>query len=126
MALLLLSSLLQVSTYPYIAFGGTPLPNHWFLNMSQLQDSSRATLVCHTDLDRVHRGDWYFPNGSVVLSSNRSNGIFTSHGNQTIELKRGQGGSGPSGMYYCPIPSTAREAVYVGIYSRGGKMITAY
>ena len=136
----LAQSAISQPTYPYITFGGRQqLPNHSFVNMSQLQEdsSTAASLVCHTDLvtccssseGPVHRGYWAYPNGSLVPSL-ESNGLVVSRGNRMIELRSTRGGSGPSGIYHCMIPTNAHhvdnsasygEILYVGIYSIGGR-----
>ena len=128
-----LSLTVSQQTYPYISFRGEILPNHSYLDISQVEDSGPGSLKCHTDLETccssdevsLHRGDWFFPNGSQVLLD-RSNDIFESHGNQTVELRRRPDSRGPSGIYRCTIPTAAShrnrphyywETVSVGLYS---------
>ena len=132
---ILLSSCLSLTinqqTYPYISFRGEILPNHSYLDISQVKDSGPGSLKCHTDLETccssdegsLHRGDWFFPN-MFRVPFDSSNNIFESHGNQTVELRRRPDSRGPSGIYNCTIPTAAPShrdrpyhSVYVGLYS---------
>ena len=74
---LLLWSLVEVHSqteFPYVSFMGETLPNHAFVNFSLVgddYDDPGSTVRCHTDLSTccrreqgIHRGDWYFPNGT--------------------------------------------------------------
>ena len=128
-----LSLTVSQQTYPYISFRGEILPNHSYLDISQVEDSGPGSLKCHIDLETccssdegsLHRHDWFFPNGSQLLPD-RSNGIFESPGNQTVELRRRPDSRGPSGIYHCTILTAAShknrphyywETVSVGLYS---------
>ena len=63
--------------YPYVSFMGVNLPNHAYVDLTTVgEDNSDPgnTVRCHTDLSTCctgyqgsHRGDWYFPNGSVLV-----------------------------------------------------------
>ena len=62
--------------YPYVSFMGVNLPNHAYVDLTLVGNDitdSGNTVRCHTDLESccggvqgIHRGDWYFPNGSVL------------------------------------------------------------
>ena len=125
-------------TAPYVSFMGESLPNHSYVDLSLVGGvGSGNDVVCHTDLvsccssnQGPHRGDWYFPNGDRLPF----NDLFLTEKRhvQRVELYRGGGnGSISSGLYSCDImtravhsvENTARETVYVGLYSTtGGKM----
>ena len=66
-----LSSVVDVcsQTVPYISFMGTNLPNHSYIDFTQVGEGSDS-VQCHTDLTTCcsgaqggDRGDWYYPNG---------------------------------------------------------------
>ena len=78
---LLLWSLVEVHSqteFPYVSFMGETLPNHTYVNLSLMRRPDQPInnvfghdIVCHTDLatccsgrEGLHRGDWYFPNGT--------------------------------------------------------------
>ncbi len=63
-------------------------------------------------------GHWFFPNGSIV-STDSSNEVFISRGdNPAVKLKY-QGGVFEPGIYRCQVPDqqNVMQNVYVGIYS---------
>ena len=93
------------------------------------------TVGCITDLstcclvEGAHRGDWYFPDGSIVSTNG---GRFRQvYGSQRVDLTRsGNSAPSPTGIYRCDIPTNAvhddvdtsvRDTIYVGVYlSTGG------
>ena len=122
---------------------GQTLANHSYVNLSlvgrpdiQVGYSCRGPSVeCHTDLttccsgsDGVHRGDWYFPNGTR-LPTPQSTGIYEARVAQRVDLRRNCD-SLTSGIYRCDIPTIAvhdvsdtsvrDKPVYVGLYYIGG------
>ena len=75
----LLWSLVEVHSqteYPYVSFMGENLPNHSYVDLTLVETvtSDPGSIVrCHTDLSTccgpsqgIHRGGWYFPDGSSV------------------------------------------------------------
>ena len=69
------------------------------------------------------RGDWFFPNGSV-LPFPRDGDPFVGRAAQTVDLRRISALS-PSGIYRCNIAfdaddPSAMQTFYVGVYSNGG------
>ena len=70
------------------------------------------------------RGDWFFPNGSVLQFPGTGNDPFLGRGDQTVDLRRTSALS-PSGLYRCNIAFdaddlSAMQTFYVGIYNNGG------
>ena len=115
----------QCESYPCVTFMGQTLANHSSINHSRLGDDENETLKCHTDLSTccipsqgAHRGDWYFPNDSIVPTSG---GIYESRDAQAVKLHRREGIL-PSGVYRCKIPTarihentdtSVRDTIYV-------------
>ena len=76
--LLFLLSLVEVhcqQILPYVSFMGQTLADHSYVDLSTVgsADDSSDSVVCHTDLTTccsgpqgIHRGDWYFPDGTVL------------------------------------------------------------
>ena len=114
-------------TYPHVSFMGQNLTNHSYVDLS-LVGSASGSVQCHTDLSTCcsgaqgpHRGDWYFPNGSRL---HFSADIYEGRGAQRVDLQR-TGGTGPTGIYRCDIPTNAvhdvtdssvRATVHIGLY----------
>ena len=117
---------------------GQTLANHSYVDISQVGTDSDA-VYCHTDLSTccrgtqgVHRGDWYFPNGTRLPFPNAGD-IFEYRQAQRVELRRINNANGPTGIYRCDISTNAvhhstdisvRVSVYVGLYtSTGGELL---
>ena len=138
--LLLLLFLVEVhsqQTFPYVSFMGQTLANHSYVNLSTVGSTGDNSdgVVCHTDLSTCcsgpHRGDWYFPDGSVLPFSGGSVPIGEGRGAQIAVIRRTNDATGPTGIYRCDIPTIAvhntedsvRDSVYVGLYpTDGGKL----
>ena len=141
--LTLLWSLVEVhsQTAPYVSFMGETLPNHSYVDLTLVGDPqlnpNAETVQCHTDLPTccsgsqgLHRGDWYFPDGTTRLPfSSLGVGIHEARGAQQVDIRRNNNANSPSGIYRCDIPTDAvqdnsvRETVYIGLYATGGNNV---
>ena len=140
----LLWSLVEVHSqteYPYVSFMGENLPNHSYVDLTQvgtdgIHSDPGNTMRCHTDLSSccsssqgIHRGDWYFPDETKLQLASPELDIFERHVAQRVTIRRRNNAMGPSGIYRCDIPTvpvhddsdlSVRETVYVGLYASGG------
>ena len=136
--LLFLLSLVEVhcQTFPYVSFMGQTLVNHSYVDLSTVGSASdnSDSVVCHTDLitccsgrQGIHRGDWYFPNGTVLPFAGDSVPIGEGRATQRVVISRTA--TGPTGIYRCDIATntihsstdiSVRETVYVGLYPADG------
>ena len=119
-------------TVPYVFFMGVNLPNHAYVDLTTVGNDTGDTVECHTDLftcctgsQGVHRGDWYFPNGSVLSGSGGSGDIYKRRDALRVDLRPRNYATSPSGIYHCEISTVAvndnvdtitGETVYVGLY----------
>ena len=117
----LLWSLVEVSsqqTFPYISFMDQTLANHSYVDLNLVgdDDSDSDSVQCHTDLTTCcssdqgsDRGDWYFPNGTRLPFSHRSDYpyAFEHRGNQSVDIRHRNRITPPSGIYRCDIETTA-------------------
>ena len=127
----------QTQEYPYVSFNGTVLANHSYVNLLLVNDTESGSVQCHTDLNEccraaqgIYRGDWFFPNGSVLLGmrSSSDDDIVELRDPQRVDLRRRNNGSA-SGIYHCSIATvdnhndnlSDRGHVYVGLYDSGGQ-----
>ena len=140
--LLFLLSLVNVQcqqTFPYVSFGltGQRLADHSYVDLSTVRSASdnSDSVVCHTDLSTccsgpygLHRGDWYFPDGTVLPFIGNSVPIGLGRSAQSAIIRRTTA-TGPTGIYRCDIPTNAvyddtdisvRDSVYVGLYPTDG------
>ena len=86
-------------------------------------------LLCLTDLTACCRlpytngtgqkaiGNWFFPNGTRVPSSNAQWDFHRTRGNMRVPLQRRRGGE--EGIYSCVIPNAmnVNQTIYIGVYS---------
>ena len=142
--LLLLLFLVEVhsQTFPYVSFSltGPALADHSYVDLSTVESASddSDSVVCHTDLSTccsggqgVHRGNWYFPDGTQLPFTDGSVPIGLGRTAQRAVIRRTTA-TGPTGIYRCDISTNAvhsdtdisvRETVYVGLYlADGGKL----
>ena len=142
--LCLLWSLVEVQSqteYPYLTFKGATLPNHSYVDLSQVgrerSGSNNDTVQCHTDLvtccdddQEVPRGDWFAPGSDTRLGIwNQPGDMFQSRRPQVVHLRRRNNANGPTGIYRCVLATNAvhndsngsvGETAYVGLYASGG------
>ena len=122
----------RAQTIPYVSFMGEALPNHAYVNLSEVGTSDSNSVQCHTDLNTccsssqgVNRGDWYAPGDSRLPFNRGSDNVHQLRTDRRVELRR-RGNSGASGIYCCRIAIQSddntwpRENVYVGLYASGG------
>ena len=115
------------------------LPNHSYVNLTLVGNirEGNDSVQCHSDLDTCcggsgypDRGDWYFPNGMRLNFNSGTADLYQFHTTHRVDLRRKN--SDTSGIYRCTVETntvhsdddsdtTARETVYVGLYSSGGK-----
>ena len=140
---LLLWSLVEVhsqQTFPYVSFGltGPALADHSYVDLSTVRNAgdNSDSVVCHTDLatccsggQGIHRGDWYFPDGTVLPSIGPSSVTIVLGRTAQIAVIRRTTATGPTGIYRCDIPTIADhddtdisvgDTVYVGLYTGDG------
>ena len=123
---------------------GDILPNHAYVNLTTVGDDISAsgdTVRCQTDLSTccsgpqgIHRGDWYFPDGSVLPFANNPGSIVEDREPQEVHIRRRNNAMSPSGIYHCVIETNAvndddtatvtGEIVYVGLYLSSGGIYT--
>ena len=123
----------QTST-PFISFRGQNLSNNSYVEYNQVGDEqdgsdsvrcrSELVMCCTRAQGEFLRGDWFFPNGTVMPFPGRGNDPFEGRGAQVVDLRRTSALS-PSGIYRCNIAfdaddPSAMQTFYVGIYSNGG------
>ena len=73
-----------------------------------------SALICLSDSTQCCRGsnnpnaptplgNWYFPNGSVVRSSNFGGDIYMDRGASMVRLNRRNNAQSPTGVYRCEV-----------------------
>ena len=89
------------------------------MTLTDIGEGNEA-LLCMTTLTGVSvpvRGDWYFPNGTRVLSTNNDSEIYGTRGEMVVRMNRR--GDGEEGIYHCEIPVSmnVNQTIYIGVYN---------
>ena len=111
-----------------------------YVDLSEVGDdtSGSDSVQCITDLgtccsatEGIHRGDWYFPDGTTRLPFHGDGDIFEARLAQRVDVRVTNNANSPTGIYHCDIATVAvhdeiesvRETVYMGLYTgSGGKL----
>ena len=127
-------SLVHSQTFPYVSFMGQTLANHPYVDLSLVgsEKDNSDSVVCHTDLSTccsggqgIHRGNWSFPDGTLLPFYVTSVPIGLARASQIAVIRRTTA-TGPTGIYRCCIATNAvhsdtdesvGETVYVGLYA---------
>ena len=122
-------------TVPYVSFMSQTLANHSYVDLSEVgrDDFGSDSVQCITDLDTccrsgqgIHRGDWYFPDGTRLPFSEDGGDIYENREDMRVDLRRRNNANSPTGIYRCDIPTNAvhdntntsvRDTAYVGLYT---------
>ena len=136
-----LSTVMEVcsQTVPYIRFMGTNLPNHSYIDFTQVGEGNNS-VRCHTDLITCcraahgpHRGDWYSPRGSrLPFVQDATDGVNEKRKKQRVDLRVGGSPTLIEGIYHYGIETSAtsndnRETVFVGLYlSKRGQYVCSH
>ena len=109
---------------------GTTYQNNSLVTLEEINEGGDA-LLCVTDLTACCRppytgpfgvprppvGNWFFPNGTRVLSSGRQWDFHRTRGQMVVLLHRRR--SGVNGIYRCVIPDATNvtQTIYIGVYT---------
>ena len=107
---------------------GTTYQNNSLVTLEDIGQGDDA-LCCITNLTACCRrpytdpigkqavGNWYFPNGTRVVSSGKQWDFHRTRGQMAVRMHRRRGGD--DGIYHCVIPVTASiyHTVYIGVYT---------
>ena len=79
-------------------------------------------LLCMTNLTGVNgsvRGDWYFPNGTRVLSTLKR---IRDQIVVRLAVRMNRRGGGEEGIYHCEIHVSmdVNQTIYIGVYTASG------
>ena len=105
----------------WLSLNGTTYQNNSIVALEDIGDGDDA-LLCRTNRTACCRsggiGNWYFPNGTRVRSSDSIQwGIYRTRGQMVVRLNRR--GGGEDGIYHCVIPDSMNvtQTIYIGVYS---------
>ena len=122
----------------YLTLNGDYIPNHGYVNISDIGSIDDTALICNTNRfgnlrsrpgGRLHSGgDWFAPNGTRVgdRGSDDVPGFDRDRYPMVVRLHRNTATGTPSeGIYYCVVEDDTftYQTVYVGLYNIGGGMM---
>ena len=90
----------------YLELNGINYSNNSYVNISDIGTDSLA-LLCKTDLQicckNPNRGEWYFPNSSLVSRKGSEKDFYRDRGDQVVRLHRRNNATMPVGEYCCEV-----------------------
>ena len=98
--------------------------NNSRVNLEEIGEGQNALLCvtnlrtcCQPSYATTFLGNWFFPNGTRVPSSDANWDFHRSRGHMVILLHRKRGGK--EGIYHCEIPdsTTMKQTIYIGVYT---------
>ena len=117
---------LVLLTDVYLSLDGTVVPNHGYVELSDIGFTDDSALLCHTNRpptpgSTTSGGDWHAPDGTRVFGTDVP-GVTLSRDPMVVRLKRRTGGTPAEGIYRCTIKDAAStpQIVYVGLYTTRG------
>ena len=97
---------------PYLHFNGQNLTNHSYVDLNEVGHTGNKGLQCHTDLrnccsiaEGSFRGDWYFPNGTMLLYP-KEHGFYEGRGAKIVNLYRNTQATSPTGIFTAKFHTT--------------------
>ena len=112
----------------WFSFRNATHQNNSCVALEDIGQGSDDTLLCVTKLTACCRlpytsktlsalGNWFFPNGTRVPSSNRGWDFYRTRGQMWVRLNRRRGGE--NGIYRCEIPDSmsVTQTIYIGVYT---------
>ena len=101
---------------------GDVIPNHGYVNISDIGSTDDTALLCHTNRPPfVHSGgDWFAPGGTRVSGYDFS-GFYRNRGPMVVRLKQ-RFHTPAEGIFHCAIRDStdSLQTVYVGLYNNEG------
>ena len=113
------------STDVYLSLNGKVIPNHGYVETSDIGSSDSTALLCHTNRPASGAnsgGDWFAPVGTRVRGTDVP-GFERNRSPMVVRLRRSTSGSAPNeGIYQCTMNEQGAidpTRLYVGLYNDG-------
>ena len=115
------------TSFPAAVLRGIPYKNNSIVTLENIGEG-RDALHCITNYTACCRssdtgvnvsvlGNWFFPNGTRVPSSDKRWDFHRNRGHMMVRMHRRRGGE--EGIYRCVIPDAmnVNQTIYIGVYS---------
>ena len=121
------------STDVYLSLNGEVIPNHGYVEISDIGSNDTTALLCHTNRPASggnSGGHWFAPDGTPVgvVASTIVPGFGRSRGQMIVRLRRSSNTAPDEGIYKCSVDDAAEtlQTVYVGLYNTGGGIYSKF
>ena len=103
---------------------GDVIPNHGYVNISDIGYTDDTALLCHTNRPPFifnSGGNWFAPDGTRV-SGYDVPGFYRNRGPNLVRLKQDFHATPAEGIFHCVISDStgSLQTVYVGLYNNEG------
>ena len=87
------------------------------MTLTDIGEGHDALLCITNGVNGSVRGDWYFPDGTRVLSTPNNSEIHRTRDQMAVRMNRRRGGE--EGIYHCEIPDSmnVNQTIYIGVYN---------
>ena len=109
----------------FLILKGTVIPDHGYVDISDIGSSDNTALLCNTDRppssgSATSGGNWYGPDRSRVDDTSVP-GVIRNRAPMVVRLKRTNTDTAPEGIYWCSVEDAAStpQTVFVGLYNHG-------
>ena len=112
------------STDVYLSLNGEVIPNHGYVEISDIGSSDITALLCHTNRPpppgSTHSGGDWFATDWTVVGSITVPGFDRTRGSMLVRLRRNSG-TPDEGIYWCDVSDATNtlQTEYVGLYNTG-------
>ena len=110
----------------YLSLNGEVIPNHGYVEISDIGSSDTTALLCHTNRPADIGGHWFAPDGDRVGEVGSIGGVpgFQRSRDPMLVRLRRNSGTPDEGIYWCGVndATDTPQTVYVGLYNSGRGM----
>ena len=119
----------------YLSLNGEVIPNHGYVEISDIGSSDTTALLCHTNRSPppgsiTSGGDWFAPDGNRLGGPGSTDvpGFERNRDPMVVRLRRRTSESPDEGIYICVIidATDTLHTAYVGLYYSGGGIRVNY
>lgn len=111
----------------YFLLNGVRMPynNHTSININDI-GTGESALLCFTENTNCcglpnRTGEWYYPDGTLILSASHGFDLFRNRGSQIVRLNRRNNAQSPTGRYCCEVPDADQVMQIICINILNGK-----
>ena len=96
---------------------GTTYQNNSIVTLTDIGEGNDGLLCITNGVNGSVRGDWYFPDGTRVFSTQNDSDIYGNRDQMMVRMNRR--GGGEEGIYHCEIPDAVNrnQSIYIGVYN---------